>query len=170
MIKPSKFSMQFNGGLVVSERGFFGGREESEKVADAVGLDSSTVWPIWIPSIHMNALVASCIVGPCFGVHSVLGSGCESEIVSPVVEVVSVDMVNPSVGRCIHNDASHIKLNALFINRDHPSRPALFSEIPLPLAKPIEVGIIDNSKLSFGQRYFPHDPILSEMAKSPRRD
>lgn len=172
MIESSEFPMQFDRGLIVGKRGILCGCEVPEPMTDSVSLNGGPKRSSLFSLIKRDTLVAGCVIGAHLGVHLVLGVSCKPKIRSSIIESIHVDVVDLQVVRGTHNKSRHRKMKSFSINDSDSFHMVSISAsaIPLPLIEPVEIGIINDSKLSPGQRDFPHDPILSEDGQAPRRD
>ncbi len=83
--------MVFLGGVVVCSCSFFGGVEGAEVYSFIVMPDGGA--PLSLVFGEPDAFVAGAWIS-FSGILSILGDGCEAEICFPVIEAVSVDMVD----------------------------------------------------------------------------
>jgi hypothetical protein len=81
----------------------------------------------------------------------VLGPVNQTEISPPIIKAIAIDVINDLTGLGVHQVAVHGDGDALAILDLDASGVAMISELPLPLAEEVVVGVIDERDRALGE-------------------
>jgi hypothetical protein len=138
--------------VIVGEGGFFGG-VEGTKVQGDDGLELLT------PSLLMNAPVSTA-VRPADGVGPVLGLGGPAQVLSPIVQLISVDVVCDHAGRPLPEDGQ-MQVD-VFPLESPEGIPVVVTPLRLD-ADGLSNVIINEGNIPLGQRnLYDHSVLLSD--------